>query len=214
MSETSFNPHTHEGCDPGTTSSSCSTCSFNPHTHEGCDWLKIEESDKPHVSIHTPTKGVTYQIHFVSETKKFQSTHPRRVWLVDLLSQVLQTEFQSTHPRRVWQSISSSNNFTYSFNPHTHEGCDNELYNANMQSLMFQSTHPRRVWHPLLRDSLLSKLVSIHTPTKGVTKLTLTTLSCLLFQSTHPRRVWPNASWLSSKAAWFQSTHPRRVWLS
>ena len=39
-----------------------------------------EMRDVLHVSIHTPTQGVTYHNlrHYV--THKFQSTHPRRVW--------------------------------------------------------------------------------------------------------------------------------------
>mgnify|MGYP005896165901 FL=1 len=32
---------------------------FNPHTHEGCDFLFLKFLFQLHVSIHTPTKGVT-----------------------------------------------------------------------------------------------------------------------------------------------------------
>ena len=34
---------------------------FNPHTHEGCDLIVASALFKPIVSIHTPTKGVTYE---------------------------------------------------------------------------------------------------------------------------------------------------------
>ena len=34
--------------------------SFNPHTHEGCDETKYLTNLIDQVSIHTPTKGVTY----------------------------------------------------------------------------------------------------------------------------------------------------------
>ena len=34
---------------------------FNPHTHEGCDVLSFSRGAFCDVSIHTPTKDVTYQ---------------------------------------------------------------------------------------------------------------------------------------------------------
>ena len=34
---------------------------FNPHTHEGCDFLFLKFLFQLHVSIHTPTKGVTFR---------------------------------------------------------------------------------------------------------------------------------------------------------
>ena len=76
----SFNPHTHEGCDYGEGSGVESPRGFNPHTHEGCDLNA--DFGLPHlsVSIHTPTKGVTDSVTPLSkEYKMFQSTHPRRV---------------------------------------------------------------------------------------------------------------------------------------
>ena len=33
---------------------------FNPHTHEGCDGLVCTFRSRKTVSIHTPTKGVTF----------------------------------------------------------------------------------------------------------------------------------------------------------
>ena len=33
---------------------------FNPHTHEGCDQSSFLFRGLPNVSIHTPTKGVTF----------------------------------------------------------------------------------------------------------------------------------------------------------
>ena len=97
-----FNPHTHEGCDRPTTGTGLLQRGFNPHTHEGCDLsvanlLHVCSSFNPHthegcdlgdflwligakfVSIHTPTKGVTYYVYQKDRQAKFQSTHPRRV---------------------------------------------------------------------------------------------------------------------------------------
>ena len=52
---------------------------FNPHTHEGCDFLFLKFLFQLHVSIHTPTKGVTYGTESNEVVALFQSTHPRRV---------------------------------------------------------------------------------------------------------------------------------------
>ena len=56
-----FNPHTHAGCDRWDSSMQCFFRSFNPHTHAGCDWDCM--GSKPIAQM-------------------FQSTHPRRVWLL------------------------------------------------------------------------------------------------------------------------------------
>ena len=98
------------------------------------------------VSIHTPTQGVTNLEKQADGKLGFQSTHPRRVWLVDV----------------------QCKGATFCFNPHTHAGCDdryNEILSKMFVSihtptqgvtlenerqtalLQFQSTHPRRVWH-------------------------------------------------------------------
>ena len=186
---------------------------FNPHTHAGCD-PKCRTFMKPII--------------------KFQSTHPRRVWLLSSslksatknvsihtptqgvthlrLPQRLIPMFQSTHPRRVWQK-----------------------WNALLLKVrLFQSTHPRRVWHrgwheqiPMLcfnphthagcdrmeiLENVLS-IVSIHTPTQGVTLNLWHRQGERWFQSTHPRRVWHSDRLCAICRVTFQSTHPRRVWL-
>ena len=163
------------------------------------------------VSIHTPTQGVTTPCWIPGRPIRFQSTHPRRVWLWKEGYERCWLRFQSTHPRRVWQestSLSDSSN-------------------------LFQSTHPRRVWLlSMLRFTY--KDVSIHTPTQGVTHLRLPQRLIPMFQSTHPRRVWPDGNigecavdcfnphthagcdgmdaTLYVSDVLFQSTHPRRVW--
>ena len=52
---------------------------FNPHTHEGCDTPDQRQKRLSGVSIHTPTKGVTYINDDEDKAVPFQSTHPRRV---------------------------------------------------------------------------------------------------------------------------------------
>ena len=120
----------------------------------------------------------------------FQSTHPRRVWLMEIMSSIDSGMFQSTHPRRVWPSPPVVIASGKSFNPHTHAGCD-VLSVQYLSDVQFQSTHPRRVWLQLERGTIATDW----------------------FQSTHPRRVWQKHTIMKTFDSLFQSTHPRRVWL-
>ena len=98
------------------------------------------------VSIHTPTKGVTNN-WCMAKFLMFVSIHtPTKGVTLCLHTDRVQFRFQSTHPRRVWHGI----------------------HRRQKRQKMFQSTHPRRVWH-----LVKSKAYSL-----------------FLFQSTHPRRVW------------------------
>ena len=97
---------------------------FNPHTHTGCDALYKVCYNNTEVSIHTPIQGVTIAPGKIEAPSAFQSTHPYRVWR--------------------WKIISSW--WCWSFNPHTHTGCDSAT-----------ASHPR------------TPPVSIHTPIQGVT---------------------------------------------
>ena len=121
--------------------------SFNPHTHAGCDEEVKNANKVDRVSIHTPTQGVTIPPSPYCREILFQSTHPRRVWLLPVIAVTL----------------------IKGFNPHTHAGCDisNLLYKDI--PVEFQSTHPRRVWQ-IWRPPIYNPYnVSIHTPTQGVT---------------------------------------------
>ena len=106
-----FNPHTHEGCDFKFLIKGMALLCFNPHTHEGCDTDERFYQAVIKVSIHTPTKGVTDKAFSSVSLHKFQSTHPRRVWLSFTTLICLLLMFQSTHPRRVWL-ITIFNRFT------------------------------------------------------------------------------------------------------
>ena len=59
LTSTSFNPHTHAGCDGVTAVYKDAAIGFNPHTHAGCDWCSGFTVNPDSVSIHTPTQGVT-----------------------------------------------------------------------------------------------------------------------------------------------------------
>ena len=123
-------------------------CCFNPHTHEGCDapW----ELNKPptKVSIHTPTKGVTYRD--IQLFLKRISFNPH------------------THEGCDWYSPHSGHHFCC-FNPHTHEGCDSMILKINISVRSF-NPHTHEGCDSLIASNPhINTPVSIHTPTKGVT---------------------------------------------
>ena len=97
---------------------------FNPHTHAGCDDVTVYFSVSAKVSIHTPTQGVTKICMPIRNINLFQSTHPRRVWLLKMTEEHFHQMFQSTHPRRVWPQHGNRFPALLRFNPHTHAGCD------------------------------------------------------------------------------------------
>mgnify|MGYP007066360726 CR=1 FL=1 len=100
-----FNPRTHEGCDQFNLVTPLLPASFNPRTHEGCDCLRATFEPLAKVSIHAPTRGAT-----------------------DVYAQVVSYYmFQSTHPRGVRPLAYITISQLKSFNPRTHEGCDNYL---------------------------------------------------------------------------------------
>ena len=209
----SFNPHTHEGCDNSSILPDLTTYCFNPHTHEGCDYSRLKL-----LNINT----------------LFQSTHPRRVWLLKCIFTRSNVTFQSTHPRRVWLHVLLIRLFLCSFNPHTHEGCDwfSVSYSRWYFSVSIHTPTKGVTWFvcffaEIARVSIHTPTkgvtnfcfafcnrftVSIHTPTKGVTLSPMRLIFLFLFQSTHPRRVWQSTTSRCLIFSMFQSTHPRRVW--
>ena len=101
-----FNPHTHAGCDITVDWVGCIWASFNPHTHAGCDRAKIPKRNASLRFQSTHPRRVWLRAGTTCiPSWSFQSTHPRRVWLIAVLSSLRADEFQSTHPRRVWQTV-------------------------------------------------------------------------------------------------------------
>ena len=171
---------------------------FNPHTHEGCDFLFLKFLFQLHVSIHTPTKGVTDLFVRSVVAKPFQSTHPRRVWLSHSRFTEILLLFQSTHPRRVWHAGSVAGLVAKIVSIHTPtKGVTQEAAVQGAQNKVSIHTPTKgvtSVWQP----SASTLLVSIHTPTKGVTDRNNRGSEEGRFQSTHPRRVWlsEHSSWI------------------
>ena len=119
--------------------------------------------------------------------------------------------FQSTHSRGVRQVFALIAKATESFNPRTHEECDQQLpapvpaWPVSIHALTRSATGQRWQFTGNLR-------VSIHALTRSATlRATRTTDSRLLFQSTHSRGVRQTSLSISSPIPEFQSTHSRGV---
>ena len=150
MESASFNPHTHEGCDTRVLLFLAISFCFNPHTHEGCDASTYTPLLCFLVSIHTPTKGVTCSNRLNPGWWGFQSTHPRRVWLIYNQILFLPNQFQSTHPRRVWLKAFDTICSLSAVSIHTPtKGVTKPTTRRLLNAMVFQSTHPRRVWQLL-----------------------------------------------------------------
>ena len=140
---------------------------FNPHTHEGCDLFIISVYIKMKVSIHTPTKGVTYHdilgrgdsrvsIHTPTKGVTTATQAPSIPGIVSIhtptkgvtcdLNQKQGAEDVSIHTptKGVTPFRQSGTTRPRCFNPHTHEGCD-PGFCTSLHPKRFQSTHPRRV---------------------------------------------------------------------
>ena len=97
-------------------------------------WHKITS----HVSIHTPTKGVTCAMASCCFGFLFQSTHPRRVWLINFVSQSVSSHVSIHTPTKgVTQRSFVLSSGIFCFNPHTHEGCDKEFVYGFLAILRF-----------------------------------------------------------------------------
>ena len=183
--------YTHAGCDYGCLYTYSPRHCFNPHTHAGCDNVHNVSGASFPVSIHTPTQGVTAATIFCSEFNKFQSTHPRRVWLI----------YHFLHFR------------TECFNPHTHAGCDDVTVYFSVSAKVSIHTPTQGVTQSITSTKLI-KIVSIHTPTQGVTLASYSLFWWYTSFNPHTHAGCDKEIWMRSlRNGLFQSTHPRRVWL-
>ena len=143
-----FNPRTHEECDVPTIRMDTPQLCFNPRTHEECDPTgEYEMSNLSGVSIHALTRSATairIKLEHISSfnPRTHEECDPAKIIAFITLRRVSihaltrsatkrksgkgQTKmFQSTHSRGV-RHISAKQQFNEgSFNPRTHEECDN-----------------------------------------------------------------------------------------
>ena len=78
---------------------------FNPHSHEGSDLWGTLQANNKNISIHTPTRGVTYLRRLADAFEQFQSTLPRGEWHMRDVRSPRKNVFQSTLPRGEWQVL-------------------------------------------------------------------------------------------------------------
>ena len=122
---------------------------------KGATWLHFLFCHKLVISIHAPAKGATRgRIEKFMSTKRFQSTHPRRVRLV---------------------GFPHYTTLILNFNPRTREGCDKLPRIKSSIRRTFQSTHPRRVRPHHQKLGERTHFISIHAPAKGATVYLVTT---------------------------------------
>ena len=165
----------------------------------------------------------------------FQSTHPRGVRLGWLIRTPHTSAFQSTHPRGVRRYGRQGGEARLSFNPRTHEGCDdyetkiivlrdrfNPRTHEGCDCMLLTGWLAAGSFNPRTHEGcdqntqrrITCFLVSIHAPTRGATIKGHYEVVAIKFQSTHPRGVRRRKVLVHRTTYQFQSTHPRGVRLS
>ena len=94
-----FNPHSHAGSDSLNNGIRAAKPSFNPHSHAGSDFVEKMFEMVGGVSIHTPTRGVTF-LRIAKKGGVEVSIHtPTRGVTTAVVVHVRLLLFQSTLPR-------------------------------------------------------------------------------------------------------------------
>ena len=131
----------------------------------------FQTCEEVYVSIHTPTQGVTFVSCEIVLGSGVSIHTPTQGVTKDALPNLIKHEFQSTHPRRVWLLVQLLQYQPVEVSIHTPtQGVTQRSY-LSFLIYTFQSTHPRRVWH-MEPYKITESKVSIHTPTQGVTVCT------------------------------------------
>ena len=142
-----FNPHTYMRCDlRGRRQQGDRHVSIHTPTW-GVTGFSVRCQNQNDVSIHTPTWGVTNRVYLLTLTIKFQSTHLHEVWLDMMHKNSIHFKFQSTHLHEVW--LAEANKIA---------GVDT----VSIHTPTWGVTLPAII-------CLINTHVSIHTPTWGVT---------------------------------------------
>ena len=121
------------------------------------------------ISIHTPKKGVTSNSCFTFILCLFQSTLPRREWLVCKHKQKIHSYFNPHSQEGSDRDCNFFHCVISNFNPHSQEGSDcYKNRNPGCPSSISIHTPKKGVTKSLFRISE-QEGISIHTPKKGVT---------------------------------------------
>ena len=149
------------------------TLSFNPQTHEGCATWKMKTTPRLTVSIHTPTKGVTWW-QLVNDAPVGVSIHTPTKGVTGRRSRPgggggrfnPHTHEGCDYAWFIWEKGYKG------FNPHTHEGCDSSTTTFQARDTSF-NPHTHEGCDSVVPPCVAMLNVSIHTPTKGVTGIRL-----------------------------------------
>ena len=168
-------------------------------------------SNESHVSIHTPTWGVTGVVGGALGLLGFQSTHLHEVWQ----QMVGETSTYNGFNPHTYMRCDEVENYYYemitSFNPHTYMRCDDYKLGSDQNLRVSIHTPTWGVTGGLFKgdnglkvsihtptwgvttewiNCKIWRKVSIHTPTWGVTQCLSEVWHSTLFQSTHLHEVW------------------------
>ena len=123
------------------------------------------------ISIHTPTKGATDDYDYPNKAGQFQSTLPRRERLTLVDDKTKDFNFNPHSHEGSDNQQHTTREYDRDFNPHSHEGSDIYRCNHFRSDYIFQSTLPRRERLESHASDIYLIVISIHTPTKGATAI-------------------------------------------
>ena len=188
---TSFNPHTHTGCDFAFRYFCHGLFGFNPHTHTGCD--------SPSLILSVWIPCFNPHTHTGCDLGYWSSC--RYDWCFNPLTHTGCDRFLQYFIDRKSR-----------FNPHTHTGCDQTpLLFGIAQKVSIHTPIQGVTWVTGLPADMID--VSIHTPIQGVT-LPFGTFAMVSSVSIHTpiQGVTFYSTMILFRQTLFQSTHPYRVW--
>ena len=152
-------------------SGNLSSTDFNPHSHEGSDFSNLQVNTKYYLFQSTlPWREWLSVACFCCGVYLFQSTLPWREWLEIWSICSIVCTFQSTLPWREWQQQRDTRQDTHYFNPHSHEGSDDQQAYIDSFAEISIHTPMKGVTVNKLIGKLYRNNISIHTPMKGVTR--------------------------------------------
>ena len=145
----------------------------------------------------------------------FQSTHPRRVWQCELFT-LFRFWYVSIHtPTKGVTSESYLKTLgPWSFNPHTHEGCDTAIANSDVAKRSFNPHTHEGCDLATTTGWLQSSCFNPHTHEGCDSSAVISKFASKSFNPHTHEGCDIMIALLMSHPLVFQSTHPRRVWLS
>ena len=136
---------------------------------KGVTWWSMRSFDAQRVSIHTPTKGVT-RAGSHAPGKRLVSIHTPTKGVTENNKTIVEVTDVSIHTptKGVTLCPIKTHQVIICFNPHTHEGCD-RTDGRWFVSVQVSIHTPTKGVTARIDGLVNAEFVSIHTPTKGVT---------------------------------------------